>query len=89
MGSLSVTVFIDGAPPTLLGQVVEAPVRDTGSNQYIRFTTSNAERYSSSTSDSNTADIPVIRITSSGAIQYKHNNGSSAQIVSVSYLRKR
>ena len=84
---ISCTVHIDGAPPTLLGQVVEHHVTNTGANQYIRFTTLNTERYSASTGDSNTGDVPVIRITTGGDIQYKHNDTSSAQLVQVKLLK--
>jgi hypothetical protein len=86
-GLLSVTVHINGSPLTLLGQVVEHHSVMTGIIYYIRFTTLNTERYSSSTGDSNTADIPVIRVTAAGDIQYKHNNNSSAQLVQVKFLR--
>ena len=88
-GVLSVAVWVAGSPPTLLGQVVQNPVIDTGANHYIRFTTLNTERYSSSTGNSATADIPIIRVNSAGVIQYQHNDGSSAQIVSFEYMRKK
>jgi hypothetical protein len=83
-----VTVYNDGAPPTILGQVVCHPATIQGSNQYVRFTTAYNERYASSGVDSATADVPVIRISTSGTIQYKHNDGSSSKAVLCKFTKK-
>lgn len=86
IGLLSLTVFIDGTPPTLLGQVVEHSITNTGSNQFIRFTVLNTERFSATTTDSGTGDLPIIRITTAGDVQYKQNDGSSAQRIEGRFL---
>ena len=84
----SIAVHIDGAPPTLLGQIVQKSAEVTGSNQYVRFTTAYNERYSATTTDSATADLPIIRITAAGDVQYKQNNGSSAQKIQGTFTKK-
>jgi len=87
-GVFDVAVFIDGAPPTPLGQITFHPATRTGVNQYVRFTTLYNERFSSSTGNSNAADTPVVRITSTGTVQYQHNDGSSAQQIVCRFIKK-
>jgi hypothetical protein len=84
----SITVHIDGAPPTLFGQIVQKSAEVTGSNQYVRFTTAYNERYSVTATDSGTADLPIIRITAAGDVQYKQNDGSSAQKIQGTFTKK-
>lgn len=84
---LTVYVYDPGTPPTLIGTITDLAVFDTGVNHYQRFTTVYNERYSVTTTDSNTANNPIIRIASTGAVQYKQNNGSSAKRVAYKYMK--
>ena len=87
---ISMEVFDPGSPPTYVRQIVNAYTVTPASNYYFQFVepdavSSELESCYIRNANSNTADVPVLQITPAGAVNYKHNVGSSAKTLNVTF----